>query len=185
MPGLIFALIATFAAGLGARDQILVAMLADRRGQRPMALVIAGVCAVATAALAAALAQAVIPILSGDARQFYAALALGLSGIEMLIARKRDLPNEPTDSLGAFAIVLFAQQLTDAARFLIFAIAVGVGFPLAAGMGGAIGGIGVVALGWMGAGELLRRNLVPARRTLGAVALALAVWLGVGATSLL
>ena len=82
-----------------------------------------------------------------------------------------------------FAIVLFALQLTDAARFLIFAIAVGTTADLPAGLGGIVGGAGVVAAGWLGGDLLIARNLAPLRRTIGLVLLGIALWVGLNARS--
>ena len=181
MSGFLFAFIALLITGIGARDQLLVAALAERRGQRPAALLVGAGSAAVTAAIAAAGAAFVIPLLNGSARLLVAALALALAGAEMLIARASPTPQEPTDSLGAFALVLFAQQLTDAARFVLFGIAVATGAILPAAIGGAAGGAGVVAAGWLGAGALARRNLIPLRRGLGAVVLALAAALALRA----
>ena len=58
--------------------------------------------------------------------------------------------------------MLFADQITDTARFLILAIALASEQPLAAGVGGAVGGAVALWLGaaqarWLvGAGPLLR-----------------------------
>jgi Ca2+/H+ antiporter, TMEM165/GDT1 family len=131
--GALFALIATLLCGIGARDQMLVAGLARRNGQHPM--------------------------LASDARRLLAAIALAMAAGELLLLRPKPPASEPTHSLGATAIVLFAQQLTDAARFIIFALAVSTAAPLAAGMGGAMGSAAVVAGGWLGADEIAGRNL--------------------------
>lgn len=182
MAGFLLALIAILVAGIGARDQVLVAALAVQgKAARPAVLLVALGCAGVTAALAAWAAGLLMPLLGGDARLFYAALALGLAGAEMMLARRRKTPLEPTHSLGAFGFVLFVQQLTDAARFLLLGIALAAGAPLAAGLGGAIGGAVVVTAGWLAGDDLLRRDLAPLRRALGALALALALWLALRA----
>lgn len=181
MSGFLFALLAVFLAGIGARDQVLVAALSARQGARPMALVVALVCAMASGALVAWLSGIALPRMGPVQRQMFAALALGLAALEMLFARKTRVPVEPTHSLGAFAVVLLAQQLTDAARFLIFAIAVATSANIAAGLGGMLGGAGVVAGGWLGGDLLLQRNLAPLRRAVGLVLLMVAVWIGVNA----
>ena len=61
MSGFLFALLAVFVAGIGARDQLLVAALAARHGMRPMALVVALLCVLASGALAAAMAGLALP----------------------------------------------------------------------------------------------------------------------------
>lgn len=183
MSGFLFALLAVFLAGIGARDQVLVAALSVRQGARPMALLVALLCVVASGALAAAAAGFALPRMGPVQRQMFAALAFALAALEMLLARKTRVPDEPTHSLGAFAIVLFAQQLTDAARFLIFAIAVGTTANLPAGLGGIAGGAGVVTAGWLGGDLLITRNLAPLRRTIGLVLLGIALWVGLNARS--
>lgn len=182
MSGFLFAFVVVLIAGIGARDQLLVAALAGRRGQRPAALLVAIACAAVTAGIMVAGAGMISPQLPGNARLFLAALALGLAGAEMLLARRAATPREPTDSLGAFALVLFAQQLTDGSRFALFAIAAATTATIPAGLGGALGGAAVVAAGWIGAAALAARDLVPLRRTLGAVLLAVATVLAFRAT---
>ena len=177
MSGLIFALIATLLAGIGARDQMTVAGLALRGGQRWGLLFVAVATSLATAAFAAWAGLKVAPLLTANARLIFAAIALALAGGESLLLAPRRLPDEPTQSLGAIALVLLAHQLSDAARFLIFAIAVATAAPLSAGLGGAIGGAATVTAGWMFAGELGRFRLAALRRIVGAVLLVLALWL--------
>lgn len=181
MSALIFAFVATLVAGIGARDQLLVAALAARRGQRPAALIVALCCVTASVSLAAGLAGLTLPRMDGAQRQMFAALALGLAGIEMLLARRSQMPAEPTDSLGAFAIVLFARQLTDATRLLVFAIAAASRDEVTTALGGILGGAGVVAAGWAAGNALAGRNLVSVRRILGLAVLAAGSWLGLSA----
>ena len=167
MTGLFFALLATLIVGVGARDQLLVAQLADRQGARPTLLLVA----LASGALAAGLAAwggaQVAEHMAGRARLLVVALALVLAGLEMLVLAPRRAPAEPTHSLGAFAIVIFAMQLTDAARFLVFAIAVLTRAPLTSGLGGAIGAMAVVTAGWAAVALLRSPRLVWLRRGLG------------------
>ena len=98
----------------------------------------------------------------------------------MIALAPRPAPMEPTHSLGAFALVLFVMQLTDAARFLLFAIAVAADTPWAAGLGGALGAAGVALIGWLGGGALTALPLTTARRIGGAVLLLAALALGFG-----
>lgn len=178
MTGLLFALLATLIVGIGARDQMLVAQLSERQGARPALLLVAMASAVATAAIAAWGGAQVAGMMPGNARLFLVALALGLASLELLVLAPRRAPAEPTHSLGAIALVILAIQLTDAARFLIFALAALTRAPWPTGAGGAVGGVLVVMAGW----ALLRGQrpqlLKPLRRSLGAVLLVLA--LGVG-----
>lgn len=177
MIGFYFAFLAVVLSGLGARDQATVAGMALRQPGRPALLAAATVASFATAAFAAWAAQTVAPLMAPKARLFLAALALGFAGAESLVLAPGRKPQEPTGSLGAFLIVLLAHQLTDAARFLIFAIAIATTAPLTAGIGGAVGGATVVAAGWLFPELCSRPVWRKARRWIGAFLLMLAVWL--------
>lgn len=177
MTGFLLAMIATFLAGFGGRDQMLVAGFAERQGQRPALLLVALLSAALAAAAAIWLAGSFAPQLAPPARRMLAVLALGLAALEMLLIRPRGRPDEPTQSLGAFGIVMLAQQLTDASRFLLFAISVASILPGAAGLGGGLGGAAVVTVGWASGRTLFDLPLVRIRRWLGAGLLVLAVGL--------
>lgn len=177
MTGLFFALLATVVVGLGARDQVLVGQLSGRHGPRPAILLVACISGTLAAVLAAWGGVQVAGMTGGSARLFLVALAVGLAGLELIVLSPRPAPREPTHSLGAFALVLFAMQLTDAARFMIFALAVLTRAPITTAMGGAVGAMLVVAAGWsglFGAAPKLR----PIRRMLGVLLLMLAAALG-------
>ncbi len=179
MSGFLFAFLATVFAGIGARDQLTLAGLATRHGQRPALLLLALLTSMTTAGLAAWAALAVLPLLAGKlaAGKVLTAMALGMAGGEMLLFGPRKVPDEPTQSLGATAIVLLAHQLTDAARFVVFALAVVTSAPIAAGLGGAVGSAGIVTLGWLAAGDLPLRQVILARRMAGILLLLVASWL--------
>lgn len=149
MTGLLLALLGAVIAGLGARDQNLMARLAGAQGSRPNALMLAIAISFATAAFAAWAGSTIAPVMPAKARFLLAWLALVIAGIEMLIIVPGKAPKEPTQSLGALAIVLAAHQITDAARFLIFAVAVLTATTLPAGIGGAVGGAASIAAAWM------------------------------------
>ena len=181
MSGLHFALLATLLAGIGARDQLTVAGIAARQGQRPGLIMTAMATSIAAAAAAAYGGALLAPVMGGDARLIFAALALAFAGAEMLVFSARRMPDEPTQSLGATAIVLSAHQMTDASRFLILAIAAATHAPISAGLGGALGGTGVVLAGWLAAGSLPKRQLSMIRRSVGAGLLILAAGLAMRA----
>lgn len=162
MTGCLFALLAALLAGFGARDQMLVANLTARAGPRP-GLLITGIASGALASgLAAWATREVATELSHAACLLVAAMALAMAGAESLLLSPAKAPAEPTNSLGAAAIVLFSDQITDSARCLILAIALASEQPLAAGVGGAVGtGAALLIGGWqarglLGAGPLLR-----------------------------
>jgi hypothetical protein len=148
MPAFYLTLIAVLLAGLGARDQVTLAGLVQRQGKRPALLLIACMCAGLTAILAGWVATKMLPILPPPARAIFAGVAIGFAGLESLAFVPRYNPREPTRSLGAAALVMLAHQVTDAARFLVFGLGVGMGAPLAAGGGGVLGGMALVALAW-------------------------------------
>ena len=180
MAGFLFALFATVIAGVGARDQVLVAELALRHGGkrgRPAVLLVALAVALASAAAAGWAGAALAPLLVARARVLVVAMALGLASLELLFIRPRRRPEEPTASLGAFAIVLLALQLTDAARLLVFVMAASSTVPLAAAAGGMLGCAVTVAAAWLAGPDLVRLPLVAVRRGLSLLLAAVAVWL--------
>ena len=176
MTGLILALVAVLLSGLGARDQLTVAGLSRRQGARPALLLVGVLVCCLSAGFAGWAAALVGPLLAAPARQFVAAIALALAGGEALLMRPARHAKEPTLSLGAFAVVLLALQLTDAARFLIFGIALAAGARLPAVMGGALGGAILLAAAW-GASDLITwPRLRVVRRTIGAAMLLAGLW---------
>ncbi|WP_395330852.1 hypothetical protein WBP06_00725 [Novosphingobium sp. BL-8H] len=162
-------------AGFGARDQTTVAGLVRRQGARPGVLLVALACAVATAALAGWAGSLVLADLPPPARAIFAGIALAISGAELMIFVPRRDPKEPTNSLGALAIVLFAQELTDAARFLVLGLGVGLAAPYAAGAGGALGGAVLAGAAWAMPSALEWRGLRWTRRAIGAALLLAAI----------
>ena len=177
MSGFLFALLASVIVGIGARDQALVAALSERQGARPSVLVVAVLSASASAAAATWAGVQVTPLLAPAARTMLVAMVLALAALELLVMRPLRTPTEPTESLFAFGAVLLAQQVTDAARFVIFALAAGSLLPAATALGGAIGGSVTVLAGWLLAGQLRQWPLAMVRRGLGLVLLGIAAWL--------
>ncbi len=186
MTAFFFALVASFLAATGARDQLLVAGLRARLGPAPGLLVVALASAVATAFLASWFGAQLSQGMSRDASTMFVALAMLLAAFECIWPNRTPRPQEPTRSLGAIAIVLFLRQLTDASRFLVAAFAVALASPTLAGLGGSIGGGAAVAIGWA-AGDALESK-VPLRKLrlgLGLILAVLAVWVGLTARGLI
>ncbi|MFA7588301.1 MAG: hypothetical protein WCY11_19290 [Novosphingobium sp.] len=181
MTGTLLALLAVLLAGIGARDQATLAGLVERLGPSPLALATAIATGITSSALAAWMAVAVAPLLTADARLLFAAMALALAGAESLLLSPGRKPREPTRSLGALAIVLLGHQLTDAARFLVFAIAVATAAPIAAGAGGAAGSIVVMVSAWLAPEVFGGTRLLAVRRVVGAGFVLLALLLAVQA----
>lgn len=175
MSAFYFAFLAVLLAGVGARDQATVAALSRHQGARPGVLLTGIAVSIATAAFAAWAGSFVVPLLGAKARLVMAAIALALAAAESLWPFATRRMEEPTASLGALAIVVLAHQLTDAARFLIFALAVAMDAPFAAGVGGAAGGVMSVAAAWLLPEVFGGPGVRMARRVVGGVLLLLAL----------
>lgn len=177
MLALLLTLLLVQLAGIGARDQLTVAHLVARTGQRPALLAVAiGTGAVASLAAALAARQSA-PEFNHQLRLLVAAIALAIGGLESLIIGPPRMAKEPTHSLGAAAIVLFAHQITDAARMLVFALVLATSTRYAL-LGAVFGGATTLAIGWFGGDYLLgaRRGLRIARACCGLGLLAAAAW---------
>lgn len=168
MPAFYLTLIAVLLAGIGARDQVTIAALTRTQGPRPGVLIVACLAAIFTAAFAAWAAHVMLSELPPPARTIFAALALGLAGLESLILSPRRDPREPTQSLGALLLVLSMHQVTDAARFLVFGMGVGFAAPIPAGLAGGLGGCLLVAFAWFCPDLLATRAARMVRRLVGA-----------------
>jgi len=181
MAGFYLAFLAMLLSGLGARDQMAVAQLSLRQGQRPAVLIAGVLIACASAAFAAWAASLVAPMLAPRARLFMAALALAFAGGESLLIVPARKPKEPTRSLAALGFVLLYHQMTDAPRFLIFAIAVAANAPIPAGLAGAVGGAALLFAGWQFPQAVTHPRLRKARRAVGALLVLLALYTGLHA----
>lgn len=175
MPALYLTLIAVLLSGLGARDQATVAGLAARQGRRPAVLIVAVLASVLTALAAAYAAQFMLEQLPPPARTIFAAIALGLAGLESMVLAPRRTPREPTNSLGALALVLLAHQITDAARFVVFGMGVGLASPWHSAAGGVLGGAVLVTFAWARPDLLALPAARWIRRAAGALLLVAAV----------
>lgn len=182
MSGFIFAFLATLLASLGARDQLLVAQMSARQGSRPGLLIVAVLSSAACSAAAAWLATVfVAEVPTVQARKVFAGLALVFAGGEALLLAAKRPPEEPTNSLFAALLVLSAQQITDAARFLILALAMVTAAPFTAGMGGGAGSVLALGLAWIAPEIGSRPELRKLRRLAGVfllVAGGVLVWRG-------
>jgi len=177
MAGFLLALLAALIAGVGARDQLLTAAMATRRNAGFGVLAVALGTAVLSAGLAGWAGTLAAPLLEPRARIYLIAMALGLAAAEMIVLRPKRLAAEPTESLGALAVVLLAQQVTDAARLLIFALAAGSAVPQFAIAGGMLGCAATAVLGWSAGGKLTALPLHRVRVGLGLLLAATAFYL--------
>ena len=176
MASFLLTLLAALAAGVGSRDQMLVAWMAERHGQRLLLLLTVVAVATASAGLAGWAGMVAAPLLEPRARTYLVAMTLGLAALELLVLRSGRRPAEPTASLGALAVVLLAQQVTDAARLLVFALAASSAVPQFAVLGGMIGCAVTAVLGWSGGERLAALPLTAVRRALGVLLAAIAVF---------
>lgn len=172
-------LLAVAFAGIGARDQVLVAQLTRVQGQRPAVLVLAILGALATAIFAAIAAQAVAPMLAPQAQRFFMAMALVAAGIESIAIRPRSAMREPTRSLAAIGFTLLMFQAIDAARFIVFAFAIADRQPWLTALAGGLAGAGLVTSAWLAADAIANPRLRLARRVIGAVLLLIGLWIAV------
>lgn len=185
MTSFLFAMVASFLAATGSRDQLLVAHLRERLGASYALLLLAAATAIATAFIAAWFGSTLAGQLSSDAATMFVAIAMLLAAVECAWPNRARTPQEPTRSLGAIGIGLFLRQLTDASRFLIAAFAAALASPMLGASGGAIGGTAAVFLGWFLGGKLEHLPLRVIRLCLAAVLFLLAVWLGLTARGLI
>lgn len=183
MSGFLFAFLVTLLASLGARDQLLVARITAVQGARVSLLAVALLSTIATCAGAAWLSGALAQQVPGNARLVFAGFALVLAGGEaLLLGTRRKGPQEPTRSLFAALVVLAAQQITDAVRFLVLALGLLWSSPALAAMGGAAGGAIALSVAWS-APELASHPQLPRLRRLAGLFLLLAglvlIWRGI------
>jgi putative Ca2+/H+ antiporter (TMEM165/GDT1 family) len=180
--GFLLALLLTAALACGGRDQWLVAGLADHFGRSIPLLGVALVCACLSAGVMAFAGAQVAALLPHRAALMLVAFALAFGAVELAWPVRPEAPREPTRSLAALALVLLSRQIGDGARFAVFALAAWASWPLTAGLGGALGGAGAVALGWsLGAERLARWPFRRVRLVLAAGLLVAALFIGLNA----
>ena len=186
MSALLFALVGSFITGVGARDQMLVARLRLALEPSTGLLGTAMLSAVATAAIAAWIGAELSRLMSASAATMFLAFALLAGAFELAWPNRVARPEEPTRSLGAIFIVLFARQMSDASRFVILALAVAQASPMLAGLGGAIAGSASVTIGWAMGDELERTVPLRTLRVSSAIVLAIAaILIGLSARGLI
>jgi hypothetical protein len=185
MAAIIFTLFAALVFGFGARDQLLLARISADRGAPVVVLLVAIVCTVLSCAAAAWAASTMIGLLNPKARLLMVAIALGFAAIELMFLRTEPTAKEPTHSLGAFAIVMLARQLSDATRFMVFAMSLATETPAYAALGGIAGSVPVLWLGFFGTDHLPLAVLKGLRPVLGLAVLGLAAFLVVRALGLI
>lgn len=182
MDAFLFCLILTFAIALGGRDQLIVAQFSEAV-ERSTALLAAGAfCAVLSAGLMTYAGSTMADLLPPRAANMLVAFALAAAALELAWPVKLKAMKEPTRSIVAIAIVVLVRQVGDAARFVIFAFAAGATYQVTAMMGGAIGGVAAVALGWsLGLVQMQKFPLLLIRRALAVCLFVAALFIGLNA----
>jgi len=148
MPALFLALLTCALAMLGSRAALLTARLSGELGGRAGLLVVGGLGAVASSAVAGWGGSWLAPLMAPAAKAMFVAAALAAGALELLLLKPPAPVTEPTRSLGAIALVLLAEQVTDAARFFVLALAVATAAPALAAAGGALGSGAVLTAAW-------------------------------------
>ena len=182
MDSFLFAFAAVLLLSIGGRDQIMVARFSAKLGQSGALLGVAVLVSAASAGVMAYAGAHIAVLLPVPAQHMLIAIALAIAALELFWPVRLREATEPTRSLGAIGIVLFARQIGDAARFAVFAFAAATVLAPLAWLGGALGGAGAMLLAWTLQGELEDR--FPLRRVriaLGIVVLLIAAWIALSA----
>lgn len=186
MPAFFLALLAAALLSIGARDQVLLARLAQERRSGSGALIaVALVVTAISSGLMAWGGSLVAGLLPGAAKSMLVAFALGAAAVELVWPRKHAALAEPTHSLFALFLVLLMRQLGDAARFGVFALSAATGVPLLSALGGWAGGAAVLLLAITAAEEMSHpARLRPVRLVLAALCAIAAAVIALGARGL-
>ncbi|MEM7781156.1 MAG: hypothetical protein AAF697_12270 [Pseudomonadota bacterium] len=182
MDGFLLALVLTFAIALGGREQLIIAQFAESL-ERTIPLFVTGAfCAVLSASVMAYAGASMAALLPSQAAQMLVAFALAIAAFELVWPVRMKPMKEPTRSYTAIGAVLLVRQVADAARFAIFALAAWTVYPTTALVGGAIGGVVAVALGWaLGLRKMQEFPLCAIRVGLGLCLIVAALMIGLNA----
>ncbi|MFL0355697.1 hypothetical protein ACI5KX_04395 [Erythrobacter sp. GH1-10] len=148
MDSFLLTLLLTFTIALGGRDQLIVGQFSDAVGRSVPLLLVGMACAMASAAVMAWAGWSIAALLPSRAADMLVAIALAIAAFELGWEVRLKPMKEPTRSYVAIAVVLLARQISDAARFVIFAFAAQAVYPVTTIIGGALGGAAAIALGW-------------------------------------
>ncbi len=174
MDSFLLCMVLTFAIAFGGRDQLIIAKFTEAVGRTTALLAMGMLCAVVSASVMAYFGASIASILPQRAADMLVAFALAAAAVELAWPVKMKPMKEPTRSIVAIGVVVLFRQIGDAARFVIFALAAEATYPTTAMIGGAIGGVAAVALGWSAGCAQLQRFPLRWIRTGFAVCLFLA-----------
>ena len=145
--GLGLAVIALSATAGGAAQQQL-AQLSHALGRRYALLAVAAISAIASAALHGWVGQLLTHFLPDEWRATATAMVLILAAVRLMFASSVQQPAEPTYSLGAMTLVLFARQIAAPPGLVISAAVIGGMALFPAIIAGAAGSILAFAVAW-------------------------------------
>ncbi len=148
MDSLLLCLILAAAIAIGGREQLIIAQFSQQLERSGPLLVTGAVCAVISAGIMAYAGASMASILPQRAAEMLVAFALAIAGFELAWPVKIKPMKEPTRSYIAIGAVLLVRQIGDAPRFVIFAFAAEATYPTTALIGGAMGTLAAVGLGW-------------------------------------
>jgi len=159
---------------------IALVMLAGREAVRISRITAAGaspwavfaiivIAAIAACALAAWLAGAFATMLSPRQHGWLVAAALVLAALEVVFLKTPKTPTEPTQSLGALALVLFAGILADASGLLVLSLSILSETPALVAAGGALAVTSVLGAAVLGGSDWEKLPRRPLRWSVGFV----------------
>lgn len=176
MDATLIAFAACLLASFGGRAQMTLARLAQHPGNTRGMLAAALVAAAGSTAAMAWAGMQLAALAGPDSVNIPAAAACAMAAIELAWPVRVARLSEPTQSLGAIMLALFARQLFDAPRWLVLAGALLLAQPIGAAAGGAAGTMAALWLGWR-----MQSQPVDARRSrMARLAMAAAVLLPAG-----
>lgn len=182
MDAFMFTLLLTFIIALGGRDQMIIAQFSDELERTTGLLVVGFICAAGSAAAMAYAGSTLAALLPTRAANMLVAIALAFAGIELFWRVKLKRMKEPTRSYIAIGVVVFLRQFGDAARFVVFAFAAQAVYPAVTILGGALGGMAAIALGWtLGKAKLERFPLYWVRIFIGGCLIVASLFIGLNA----
>ncbi|MBH5321838.1 hypothetical protein [Aurantiacibacter sediminis] len=149
-------------AMVAGREAVRAARLAGAGANPAALLAIAIICSIGACAVAAWLGNSFANLLNPEHKRWLVAAALALAAAEVAFLDAPAAPQEPTQSLGAIFIVLFAGVAADASGLLVLSLSVASDDPIYAAAGGALAVTGVLGIAIMAGSdwELLPRGIL-------------------------
>jgi len=154
-------------AMLAGREAVRVSRIAGSGASAGALFAVVAVVGIVACGLAAWLAGEFAQLLSSRQQSWFVAAALVLAGLEVIFLDAPKAPSEPTHSLGAMAIVLFAGVLADASGLLIISLSIATGAPAMVATGGALAVAGVLGAAAMAGPAWEKLPRMPMRWTIG------------------